>query len=54
MLLLIVGWDEENDPTWSLEKALADNKRIEYFDLHLQKLHLAIKYVPIKRYFSLD
>ncbi|XP_004295228.1 PREDICTED: beta-glucosidase 12-like [Fragaria vesca subsp. vesca] len=47
------GWDEVNDPTWSLEKALDDSTRIEFYDQHLRKLQAAIKAgVKVKGYFA--
>jgi hypothetical protein len=40
-----VGIDELNDPTLSLEEALADTARIDYYYSHLYYLQCAIKYV---------
>ena len=41
--LRFIGTDEFNDPTLSLEEALADNYRIDYFYRHFQYIHRAIK-----------
>ena len=38
-----IGIDELNDPTLSLEEALADSSRIDYFYDHLYYLQSAIK-----------
>ncbi|KAK4608270.1 hypothetical protein RGQ29_001897, partial [Quercus rubra] len=47
------GTDEFNDPTLSLEEALADNYRIDYFYRHFQYIHRAIKDgVNVKGYFA--
>jgi hypothetical protein len=39
----IVGIDEVNNATLSLEEALVDNQRIEYYYSHLWYLRKAIK-----------
>ncbi|KAL5081237.1 hypothetical protein RYX36_009658 [Vicia faba] len=47
------GIDELNDPTLSLEEALADMPRIDYYCSHLRYLQIAIKNgVNVKGYFA--
>ncbi|MED6126117.1 Beta-glucosidase 13 [Stylosanthes scabra] len=47
------GYDEFNDPTLSLEEALIDTYRIDYFYRHLYYLHTAIRDgVNVKGYFA--
>nr|XP_011461907.1 PREDICTED: beta-glucosidase 12-like isoform X1 [Fragaria vesca subsp. vesca] len=47
------GWDDRGDPTLSLEEALRDNLRIEYYNRHLDELQKAIKAgVKVKGYFA--
>ncbi|XP_060668455.1 beta-glucosidase 12-like [Ziziphus jujuba] len=47
------GMDEHNDPTLSLEQALIDNQRIDFYHRHLYHLHKAIKDgVNVKGYFA--
>lgn len=41
----VVGYDEYNDPTLSLEEALLDTQRIDYYYRHLYYLQSAIRYV---------
>ena len=41
-LLLCIGVDEFNDPSLSLEEALADTTRIDYYYSHLYYLQTAI------------
>ncbi|KAL1324000.1 hypothetical protein AAHE18_13G056900 [Arachis hypogaea] len=41
------GYDEFNDPTLSLEEALIDTYRIDYFYRHLYYLHTAIRLVSL-------
>lgn len=42
---LYLGMDDLDDPTISLEKALEDTMRINYFYDHLYYLQTAIRYV---------
>ncbi|CAL0304188.1 unnamed protein product [Lupinus luteus] len=47
------GYDEYNDPTLSLEEALIDTYRVDYFYRHLYYLQIAIRHgVNVKGYFA--
>jgi len=43
----LIGRDEFNDPTLSLEESLLDTDRIDYFYRHLYYLQTAIRWVML-------